>query len=357
MARVLIVDDEEGIRRTMGMFLENAGHDVWTAGSVSEACELMDAQDFDVVLSDIVMPGDAGIRLLGLVSARMPLTQVIMITGEPTLETATEALRLGAFDYLPKPARKDMVCRVVAKAAHEKELRQENERLNEENRKHREELETLVAERTRELQDMVNQRQAAVERLKSVLRSTTEALSLAIEKRDPYTAGHQRRVAEIAIAIGREMEFAADRLDGLFLAATIHDLGKIAVPADILSKPTRLTVPEFDLIKAHTGVGRDIIKGIEFPWPVGEVILSHHERMGGSGYPRGLQGDEICIEARIVAVADVVEAMVSHRPYRPALGMDKALEEIERNKGKLYDPRVVDACIKVCSRGDWSEGS
>ena len=166
-----------------------------------------------------------------------------------------------------------------------------------------------------------------------------------METRDPYTAGHQRRVADLAQAIATEMKLAENQRDGLRMAGTIHDLGKVSIPAEILSKPTKLTEIEYQLIQAHPQTGYDILKGIEFPWPVAEMVLQHHERMNGSGYPQGLKGEEISTEAQILMVADVVEAMASYRPYRPALGVDAALEEIEKNKGILYDSRVVEVCL------------
>ena len=143
------------------------------------------------------------------------------------------------------------------------------------------------------------------------------------------------------------MGISADRTDFVRIASTIHDIGKISVPAEILSKPTKLTDIEFRLIKAHAQAGYDILKNIEFPWPVADVILQHHERMDGSGYPQGIKGDDLLLESRILAVADVVESMASHRPYRPALGIDAALEEITKNRGTLYDPRVVDICLRL----------
>jgi len=185
------------------------------------------------------------------------------------------------------------------------------------------------------------------ERLRRLLDGTVQAISMAVETRDPYTAGHQRRSADLARSIATEMGLSADRKDFIGVVAAIHDIGKIAVPAEILSKPTKLTNIEFGLIKIHPHAGHDILQDIEFPWPVAEVILQHHERMDGSGYPRGLKGEDILMEARIVSVADVVEAIASHRPYRPALGIEAALEEIQKNRGLLYDPEAVDACLKL----------
>ncbi|MBI5606338.1 MAG: PAS domain S-box protein [Deltaproteobacteria bacterium] len=189
--------------------------------------------------------------------------------------------------------------------------------------------------------------QISLEKLRKALGGIIQAMALTVESRDPYTAGHQRRVADLARSIAHEMGFPEDQMDGLRMAGIIHDLGKIAVPAEILSKPTQLSKLEFGLIKVHPQISHDILKDIDFPWPVAEIVLQHHERMDGSGYPQGLMGSNILLEARILAVADVVEAIASHRPYRPALGIDEALEEISQNQGILYDREVVDICLRL----------
>jgi len=193
----------------------------------------------------------------------------------------------------------------------------------------------------------ITDRRLSLERLRKALGATVYAISAAVEARDPYTAGHQSRVADLAEAIAAEIGLPADRIEGLRLAATIHDLGKLSVPAELLTKPKKLLEIEFNLIKIHSQAGYDILKDIEFPWPIARIVLEHHERMDGSGYPNGLIGEQILLESRIVAVADVVESMASYRPYRPALGIDAALDEIEKNKGILYDINVVDACQKL----------
>ena len=193
-----------------------------------------------------------------------------------------------------------------------------------------------------------------LEKLRKNLNATINAIALTVEARDPFTSGHQRRVADLARAIATEMKLDKDSIEAIRTAGVIHDLGKICVPADILSKPAKLNEIEFSLIKAHPKVAYDILKEIDFPWPVAEIVYQHHERWNGSGYPRGLADDEILLEARILAVADVVEAMSSHRPYRPALGIKEALKEIEKNKGILYDPEAVDACLKLFSRKKFS---
>jgi PAS domain S-box-containing protein len=193
----------------------------------------------------------------------------------------------------------------------------------------------------------ITDRKQKVERIRKALGSTVQAIAVTVETRDPYTAGHQRRVADLARSIATEMNLPAEQIDGIRMAATIHDLGKISVPAEILSKPTKLTALEFSLIKTHAQSGHDILQDIDFPWPIARMILEHHERMDGSGYPNGLSGDNILMESRILAVADVVESMASHRPYRPSLGIEAALEEIEKNKGALYDNTVADACLRL----------
>lgn len=193
----------------------------------------------------------------------------------------------------------------------------------------------------------ITERQLSTERLRKALGATVYAISAAVEARDPYTAGHQSRVANLAQAIATEIGLSADQIEGLRLAASIHDLGKLSVPAEILTKPKKLLEIESELIKIHSQAGYDILKDIEFPWPIARIVLEHHERMDGSGYPNSLIGDQILVESRILAVADVVESMATYRPYRPALGIDAALEEIEKNKGILYDINVVNTCVRL----------
>jgi putative nucleotidyltransferase with HDIG domain len=189
--------------------------------------------------------------------------------------------------------------------------------------------------------------QHTLESLRKAVRATVQIMTTTVEARDPYTAGHQIRSADLASAIAAEMELPQEKIDAIRMAGSIHDIGKISVPAEILSKPTKLTEIEFRLIKEHSKKGYEILKGVESPWNLAEIAHQHHERMDGSGYPRNLKGEEILIEARILAVADTVEAMVSHRPYRPALGVDAALSEIEKNKGIIYDTAAADACLRL----------
>ncbi len=237
----------------------------------------------------------------------------------------------------------------------------ERKRADERLRKAHKELERRVQERTAEitkaneaLQAEITEREHAeealkesYEKLRGALKGTIHALASTVEKRDPYTAGHQKRVTSLACAIASEMGLPEEKIDGIRMVGVIHDLGKMYVPAEILSKPGQLNEVEFKMIRAHAKVGYDILKKVEFPWPIAQVIVQHHERMDGSGYPFGLSGENILLEAKIIGVADVIEAIASHRPYRPALGLDKALEEVSQKKGILYDSDVVDACLRL----------
>jgi PAS domain S-box-containing protein len=200
-----------------------------------------------------------------------------------------------------------------------------------------------ITERT-QAEEKLNE---TLENLRKSIRTTIQVLGTASETRDPYTAGHQKKVADLARAIATEMKLSHDTIEGIRMAGAIHDIGKISIPSEILCKPAKLTDLEFSLIKAHSQYSYEIMEDVEAPWPLADIVYQHHERINGSGYPQGLKGENILIEARILAVADVVEAMVSYRPYRPALGLEIALTEIEHNAGILYDRKVADACLKL----------
>ncbi|MDD8021308.1 MAG: HD domain-containing protein [Acidobacteriota bacterium] len=197
-------------------------------------------------------------------------------------------------------------------------------------------------------QEKLNERlKDGLEKLKKSFGAMARALNKLVEARDPYTGGHQRRVADLARAIASEMSLKTEIIDGLSLAAMVHDIGKIAIPSEILNKPGFLNRSESGLVKNHARIGYDLLKDIEFPWPVAEIVFQHHERLDGTGYPRGLKAEAIRLEARILAVADVVEAMSSVRPYRQACNLERAMREIEQNKHRLYDPVVVDTCLRL----------
>jgi len=204
---------------------------------------------------------------------------------------------------------------------------------------------TLHTRHERDLSLIKNQEQLV--QLQDNLEDTVRAIATIVEMRDPYTAGHQVRVADLAAAIAKQMGLPDEQIHAIHLAGVVHDLGKIKVPAEILSKPGKINDLEYGLIKLHPQAGYDILKGIDFPWPIAQMVLQHHERFDGSGYPQGLKGDDILLEARILSVADVVEAIHSHRPYRPGLGLEPALAEITKLRDTQFDPAVVDACLAV----------
>jgi response regulator RpfG family c-di-GMP phosphodiesterase len=333
MAKILVVDDEEMIRDLLGQLLEMNGYDCTLAEDASAARDILERETFDLILSDIDMPGESGLDFIQYALTEYPDTAGVMVTALDDPGVADSALETGVYGYIIKPFDRNGVLINVATALRRRQLEIEAQAF-------RKNLEETVAERTTELQK-------SVATLRKALEGSIHAMALTVVMRDPYTAGHQQRVADLACAIAKEMGFLDDQIDCIRMAATIHDLGKISVPAEILSKPGSITEIEFNLIKAHPQVGYDILKSIEFPWPIAQVVLQHHERIDGSGYPSGLSGDEILTEASILGVADVVEAMASHRPYRPAQGIDSALEEISQHRGACYRPDVVDACLRV----------
>ena len=326
MANILVIDDEEQIRRLLGRILSNHGYKHALADSAAEARKCLDKQPFDLALCDVNMPDESGIEFIRYITVEYPDIAVMMVTAIDDLEVAETAIKIGAYGFVIKPFTSNEIIINTQNALRRRELEIAN-------RNYRRRLEQMVEERTG--------------KLKKAMDGIIQAMSLAIESRDPYTAGHQQRVADIAYAIAKEMNLSESQTEGIRMAGIIHDLGKISIPAEILSKPGRLTDIEFALIKTHPRVGYDILQEIDFPWPIAQMVLQHHEKMNGSGYPQGLSREDILLEARILCVADVVEAMASHRPYRPALGIEKALEEISENKGVLYDPEVVDALFRL----------
>jgi putative two-component system response regulator len=333
---ILVVDDEEPIRDILRRMLMSGGYRCAEARNAQEARDFLEEQAFDLVLCDMKMPGESGLDLIRHVSRRYPDTATIMVTAIDDREVANAALETGAYGYVLKPFQRTEILIQVANAMRRRQLEIES-------RVHMEGLETEVFRRTEQLRDREARLQHTLEKLRTAMEGIIRAMARALETRDPYTAGHQVRVAGLASAIAGKLDLPADQREGVHMAAMIHDIGKIAVPAEILNKPGTLSDIEFALIKTHPQVGYEILKAIEFPWPIAETVLQHHERIDGSGYPQGLSGDAILLEARILAVADVVEAMASHRPYRPAVGIEAAMQEISQKKGLLYNTRVVES--------------
>ncbi|MFO7599113.1 MAG: response regulator [Candidatus Desulfacyla sp.] len=324
--QILIVDDEEQIRRMLSRMLSRKGYACTLAADAKEARKCLESQAYDLVLCDVNMPGESGVSLARHIDSGYEDTAVIMVTGVDDSQVADSAIEAGIYGYIVKPLDINEVLINVRNSLRRRDLEIAN-------RRYRRDLEQMVAERTASL--------------RRAMEGIVRAMGLTVESRDPYTSGHQHRVAVLSAAIAREMGLSEHQMEGIRLAGMIHDLGKITIPASILSKPTYLADYELALIKTHPQVGYDILKEVEFPWPIAQIVHQHHEKMDGSGYPQGLKGEDILLEARIVCVADVVEAMASHRPYRPAIGLDKALSEVSDNAGRLYDPEAVAACLRL----------
>jgi putative two-component system response regulator len=325
---ILAVDDTPASLKLLTELLKAEGYDVRSAMNGELALRAAMNHPPELVLLDIRMPGMDGFEVCRRLKAE-PQTHdvpVIFVSALTDTDEKVHGFELGAVDFVTKPyQREELLARV---RTHLEVDRLKNH------------LEELVEARTQELRE-------SEKKLRGSLLDFIAAIGATVEMRDPYTAGHQRRTADLAVAIARELHLREDQIEGLKLASVVHDIGKIRIPAEILCKPGRLDDIEYNLIKQHPVSGWEILKPIEFPWPIAEVVKQHHERLDGSGYPAGLKGDEILLEARILAVADVVEAMMSHRPYRPGLGIEAAMTEITQHQGQLYDAAVVDACLRV----------
>ncbi len=320
---VLIIEDSEDDTMLLLRELKRGGYEpiYERVESAAEMSAALERRVWDLITSDHSLPHFSTPEALALLKEKGVDIPFIIVSGSIGEEMAVAAMKAGAHDYL----RKDNLSRLVP--AIRRELG-----------------EAEVRRQRRQAEEALQQ---SIWKLRRVLGETATALASAIEKRDAYTAGHQQRVAQLACAIAREMGLKEEEIEGIQVVGILHDIGKISVPSEILSKPGNLTEIEFSLVKAHPKVGFEILKDIEFPWPVAQITLQHHERMDGSGYPSGLLGEEILLEARILGVADVIEAMSSHRPYRPVVGMGEALQEISKNKGVLYDPNIADVVLKL----------
>ena len=382
-ATILVVEDSPTQALHLQYILEQHAYEVVVAADGQQAIEMIADVEPAVVISDIVMPAMDGYEVCLHIKGdpRWRDVGVILVTSLSQPEVVIRALQCGADKFITKPYDGRYLLSAVESLLADRRLphagdgvvtdityRGETYPIAADRRQILTLLlstyETAVAknlelieaqaelqELNRDLEDRVRRRTAALtvtmEKLHRSVHDTVKAMAGLVEAADPYTAGHQERVGELALAIATELGLQEDRLDGLRVAGVIHDIGKISVPRQLLVKPTRLTDMEMDLIRGHSEAGFIVLRDIDFPWPVARVVHEHHERMDGSGYPQGLTGDQLLLESRVLAVADVVESMAAHRPYRPALGVDAALSEIRKNRGTLYDPDVVDACVRL----------
>ena len=354
---ILIVDDENSILDAFKRILADGDYEVHTASNGLEGLnKLHTAQrPYSLIISDQKMPMMSGVQFFAQARNIFPDAIRILMTGYTDTEAVIDAINKGGVHlYFTKPWHEEELLLHIKQSFSKVEILQENKRLIELIKQKNEELLKLTKTLEKKTKDKTDDLLAQTEKLKEsykksqiILDSIVKTLSKIIETRDPYTSGHEDQVAEIACKIAKEMKLTEEQIEAIHIAATLHDIGKISVPSEILTKPGRLSDLEREMIKTHCKVANDLLLNIEFPYPVAEIIFQHHERMDGSGYPRGLKGDNIAIEARIIGAADVLDAMASYRPYRPALGVDAAIEEIIKFSGITFDPAVVNACLKI----------
>jgi response regulator RpfG family c-di-GMP phosphodiesterase len=326
-ARLLVVDDEVACRNVMQAMLAQLGIRCKTASSAAEALALLQNEPMDAVIADLNMPGVSGLGLLAEVRDLYPHLVFLMATGVDDVRLGVEAMRNGADDYLIKPLQIDSIMPSLERAFHNKFLEREVEN-------YRHNLERMVSDRTVRLQNALGQ-------VEQTYADTVDALGAAIDLRDEQTAGHSRRVTLYSIKLLRAMNGSLPQLKSLAIGASLHDIGKLGTPDGILLKPGPLTLEERRVMQRHVQIGYDLVKRIPFLADAAEIILMHHERCDGSGYPQGLKGLDIPLGARIFAVADSMDAITSDRPYRSALSIGHARHEIERQSGTLFDPRVA----------------
>ena len=332
-ARVLVVDDEPSALKLLCLILKASSFHCTPANNGEEALVALQREHFDAVISDLCMPGIGGMQVLAEARQRQRHVAFVVTTGVDDVEIGVQAMRSGADDYLVKPLIETVVLASLERALHRRELEQQVE-------SYQQHLEQMVAERTAQLQSAFQQVERSYE-------DTLQALGAAIDLRDSETAGHSQRVCRYSLEIARAMEWPDKDLESLARGAYLHDIGKLGIPDAILLKPGPLTPDERSLMQQHVQIGFDIVKDIPFLADVAEIILMHHERFDGSGYPRGLQGEEILPGARIFAVADTLDAITSDRPYRRASSFEVGLETIRHLSGSQFDSRVMDAFLSI----------
>jgi putative nucleotidyltransferase with HDIG domain len=331
--RILIVDDEQGIRRLLTYGLGLAGFDCRDASGGSEALKLLETQPFDAVISDLRMPGISGLDLLKGVREKHPRVAFLMATAVDDVRVGIQAMKAGADDYLLKPFLIDLVLTALNRALERKRLEREIEN-------YRQRLERMVGQRTGQLR-------VAHQRTEQAHDETLEGLSAALDLRHNETAGHSRRVTLYCLEIAKALSRSSKQLKTISRGACLHDIGKIGIPDAILLKPGKLSEEERVVMETHVQIGYELVRSIPFLAGSAEIVLTHHERYDGTGYPQGLRGDEIPLSARIFAVADSLDAMTSDRPYRPALPCSAAREEIIRESGRQFDPKVVKGFLAI----------
>ncbi len=346
-SRILVVDDELSVREVLTEGLRSFGYDTCPAASADEAERLLRDEPVDLILSDIEMPGRSGLDLLRHVRERYPHVDVVMVTGIVDTETAIRSIREGAYDYVTKPFNLDDVRFAVERTLRHRRDIVEKEAYRRQLEREKRTLEEKVEERTRELREKKQEIERLYRELEASYESTLQALVTALDFRDNETQGHSLRVVEYAVEVARELGIGEPQLGWIRRGAILHDVGKIGVPDAVLRKPGPLSAEEWEQMKKHPEMGYRMLQHIPFLKPALEIVLCHQERWDGSGYPRGLRGERIPLGARIFAVVDTFDAMTSDRPYRPALSIAQAIEEVRRFAGSQFDPRVAEAFLAI----------
>ncbi len=330
--RILVVDDELGPREALRMILQD-DYDVSTAHSGEQALDHLSRGEFDLVILDIRMPNINGLDLLAKVKKRVPDTEVVMITAYASVDTATKALRHGALDYLIKPFDRKSVIEVVEKGL----ARRADSRF----------MKSKLAELQQANKALVEEIERACRNIQRHFMETVSSLVAAVDAKDSYTKSHQKRVVMFAMLLGAELGLSVREMELLQQAAILHDIGKIGVPEQILRKKASLTVEEFNIIKQHPIIGAEIISPVRFLQEIVPLILHHHERFDGTGYPQGFKGPAVPLGARIIAVADAVDAMLSDRPYAPPKTTAEVREQLRLFAGTQFDPQLVELALKL----------
>lgn len=360
--KVLLMEDNSSEFDEFVKFIKKHSlrYDCKIVSTVQEALKLLRENNFDIVLTDYLLSDGTAFDILPLPN-HIPF---IFVTANGNEEIAVHALKYGAYYYLPKDKKGKYLLKLPVIIDNALENRAINQKTNEKKKQisiYQHELEETVQLRTKELTKLnmklkgeIKDREKAEEELyesltliEDMVDGTVQTIIAISEMRDPYTAGHQKRVSQLAYEIANQMKLNKHKREGCRMAALLHDVGKIYVPTEILSKPGCISEMEYNIIKYHAQAGYDLLKIIKFPWPIADIVLQHHEKIDGSGYPNGIMGKDISIEAKIISVADTVEAMTFHRPYRPGRGIDDALKEIISNRATKYDPEVVDVCMDL----------
>ncbi len=333
--KILVVDDEEGIRNLLAEFLTSQGYQCLTASSVDQALEILESDNnLSLILTDIKMPHKSGLELLGIVKKNSPEIEVVMISALREIDLAVEAMNNGAFSYVTKPFKLQEVLITVEQAL-------ERRRLILENKRYQENLEELVKQKTIDLEETLNE-------LRNIYNSTLESFIIALDARDTETQTHSQVVTQFTLTLAQAIGIKdAEQIENIKKGALLHDIGKIGIPDSILKKPGKLSPEEWQIVKQHPLIGYKMISGIKFLRAPAQIVLHHHEHYNGKGYPTGLKGNSIPLGARIFAVADALEALISDRPYRKACPIHQAKEEIVRCSGSQFDPMVVKAFLSI----------